>query len=146
MSGSKVVSLLLLGLAPLACQSQCKLDDDVRQFAGDSARDCGTIGALGDRADVDACVAEAFDAGEAFIARFERMGVDSRVVTAVASNTAGTVKLFQWDSAPCGGPGCDPVTDVQSCEGPSLNPETSSDPDALPISCESLGLPERTCG
>jgi hypothetical protein len=137
---------LLAPLLLLACQSQCQLDDDLHQFAGESARDCGTAKVADDRASVDACVAEAFQAGAAFLARYERMGVDSKVVTALAANSAGTVKFFQWDSAPCGGPGCDPVTDVQSCEGPSLNPETSSDPNALPISCESQGLAQRTCG
>ena len=135
-----------LCLAACACKSECVLNDDVRLFAGDEARDCGTVTAADQRDDVDACVAEAFAAGEAFIARYERAGVDSKVVTAVASNTEGRVKIFQWDSAPCGGPGCDPVTDVQGCIGPSLNPALSEDPNALPIACEDMGLPERTCG
>jgi hypothetical protein len=99
-----------------------------------------------DRAEVDRCVAEAFDAGEAFIARYEQQGVDSKVVTAVAADGDGNVKLFQWDSAPCGGPGCDAVTDAQSCEGPALSEETSDDPLALPITCDRVGLSQRICG
>jgi hypothetical protein len=138
--------LLSLGLLSGACRSQCVLDDDVRLFAGDGARDCGSVGPADDRAPVDACVAEAFEGGDAFIARYEHMGVDSRLITAVASNSAGDVKIFQWDQSPCGGSGCDPVTDVQACRDPSLNPETSEDPNALPISCDDVGLPERTCG
>lgn len=129
-----------------ACSDSCELSDDLRLFAGDGARDCGVVEPADDRSQVDACVAEAFEAGVAFIARYERQGTDSKVITAVASNTEGTVKLFLWDSAPCGGPGCDPVTDVQSCEGPSLTQETSEDPNALPITCEDYGLTQRVCG
>ena len=143
--------MMFRSLAPMAClllgscKSACVLDDDLRQFAGADARDCGTSGSAETRGPVDECAAEAFEAGEPFIARYERMGVDSKVVTAQASNSAGDVKVFQWDSAPCGGSGCDPVTDVQSCLEPSLNAETSEDPDALPISCEDFGLAERVC-
>lgn len=137
--------LAACALAGWGCAGDCALDDDLRLFAGNAARDCGTA-AQGERARVDACVAEAFDAGEPFIARYERAGVDSKVVTAVAGNSVGAIKLFQWDSAPCGGPGCAPVTDVQACEGAELNPETSEDPDALPVRCEKLGLAQRVCG
>ena len=122
---------LAAGMLLCGCKSQCVLNDDVRLFAGDAARDCGSATNADDRGDVDACVAEAFEAGEPFIARYERAGVDSKVVTAVASNSDGRIKIFQWDSAPCGGPGCDPVTDVQGCSGPSLNPDVAEDPDAL---------------
>ena len=76
----------------------------------------------------------------------EQRGVDSKVVTALASNSAGTIKTFQWDGSPCGGPGCDPVTDVQTCIGPTVNDQLSQNADALPIGCESFGLAERTCG
>jgi hypothetical protein len=122
------------------------LNDDLRLFAGDGARDCGSATAAGDRSNVDACVAQAFEAGEAFMARYEHQGISSKTVTAVASNSDGRIKIFQWDSAPCGGSGCAAVTDVQSCNGPSLNEDFESDPEALPISCEDVGLPERTCG
>lgn len=136
---------VLIGLCA-ACSSECVLDDDIRLFAGETARDCGSVAPGGDRADVDACVAEAFDAGAPFIARYERTGAESKVVAAVASNTEGKVKLFQWSSAPCGGAGCDAATDVQSCDGPALSEETSEDPLALPITCERVGLPQRVCG
>jgi hypothetical protein len=129
-----------------SCESECVLNDDLRLFAGDGARDCGTVTASGDRSDVDACVAQAFEAGEAFIARYESRGVMSQLVTAVASNSEGRIKIFQWDSSPCGGSGCAAVTDVQSCNDPSLNEEIADDPEALPILCEEMGLPERTCG
>jgi hypothetical protein len=118
----------------------------MRLFAGDGAIDCGTADATHDRAAVDQCATEAFGAGKAFIARYAAQGTDSKLITAVASNTAGKLKIFRWDSAPCGGSSCSPVTDVQSCEGPSVSMETSADPSALPISCESLGLAQRICG
>jgi len=131
----------------LGCSSNaCVLDDDLRLFAGDGALDCGTADASHDRADIDKCAADAFDGGKPFIARYARMGVDSKVVDAVGSNTDGKVKIFRWDSSPCGGDACSAVTDVQSCDGPTLNMETSSDPSALPISCASLGTPQRICG
>jgi len=145
MTSSSWLLPLVLALC-WSCTSKCELNDDVRLFAGDTARDCGTAGATEDRSKVDGCVADAFTDGAPFIARYERMGVDSKVVIAVAANTEGRVKLFQWDSAPCGGTGCDPVTDVQSCEGPALSEQTSEDPQALPITCEDVGLPQRICG
>lgn len=142
----KLTVAVLLGLCAGCSSDECALDDDLRLFAGDGARDCGSVRVGGDRSDVDACVAEAFEAGEPFIARYERQGVDSKVVAAVASNREGTVEVFQWDSAPCGGPGCAPVTDAQLCDGPALTAETSEDRSALPISCDSFGSLERVCG
>lgn len=129
-----------------ACSDSCELSDDLRLFAGDGARDCGVVEPAADRAKVDACVVEAFEAEAAFIARYKIQGEDSKIILAVAANSKGTVKVFQWDSAPCGGGGCDAVTDVQSCEGPSLAGETSEDPNALPITCEDYGLTQRVCG
>ena len=123
-----------------ACSDSCELGDDLRLFAGDGARDCGVVELADDRAMVDACVIEAFEAGAPFIARYERQGEDSKFTLAVASNSEGTVKLFQWESAP------EPVTNVQSCDGPSLADETSEDPNDLPITCESFGLAQRVCG
>jgi hypothetical protein len=140
---------VLLGcccLTLVGCSTKCELDDDLRLFAGEAAHDCGSAENTEQRVAVDACVADAFETKHGFIARYPTQGEDSKLVTAVAGNSAGVVKLFQWDSAPCGGPGCDPVTDVQSCEAPSLTARTSEDPDALPITCESYGLAERTCG
>jgi hypothetical protein len=137
---------LFLGLAGLAawgCSHDCTLDDDLRLFAGDSALDCGT--AAEDRTDVDACATGAFEDGTPFFARYQQQGEDSQLLTAVAMNSTGTVKVFRWDSSPCGGGSCSPVTDVQSCEGPALE-TMSMDPNALPISCTSLGLAQRTCG
>lgn len=138
---SGVASLVALG-----CSSDCELDDDIRLFAGDAAVDCGTADATHDRAEVDACVAGALDDGSAFIARYQQQGEDSTLVTAVAMNTAGKVKVFRWDSSPCGGGSCSPVTDVQSCEGPALETKTHEDPNSLPVTCDSLGLARRVCG
>ena len=133
-------------VALCGCSTDCELDDDLRLFAGEAARDCGTASTVEERATVELCVADAFEAEQAFMARYSSKGSDSELVTAVASNSVGVVKLFQWDSAPCGGPGCPPVTDVQSCDGPSLRAATSEDPLALPIECESYGPAERVCG
>jgi hypothetical protein len=61
-------------------------------------------------------------------------------------NSAGTVKIFRWDSSPCGGGSCSPVTDVQTCEGPASATQTRGAANALPLECTSLGLAQRTCG
>lgn len=136
----------LLSLALLGCSSECDLDDDMRRFAGDAALDCGTANEAEGRADVDTCATDAFDAGSAFIARYQRQGTDSKLLIAVAMNSAGQVKIFRWDSSPCGGSSsCSPVTDVQACEAPVVAQATSEDPSALPISCGSLGLAQRVC-
>jgi hypothetical protein len=135
-----------VALATLGCSNDCALDDDMRLFAGDAALDCGTADETHPREDVDACASGAFEDGRAFIARYQQQGEDSRLVTAVAMNTAGIVKVFRWDSSPCGGGSCSPVTDVQACEGPSLEMSTSADENALPIACSSLGLAQRVCG
>lgn len=144
---TRLLGLLgLLSLALLGCSNDCELDDDMRLFAGDGALDCGTADESHPRSDVDACVTGAFEDGQAFIARYEQQGEDSRLMTALAMNTAGKVKVFRWDSSPCGGGSCSPVTDVQACEEPSLELLTSENENALPIRCGSLGLAQRVCG
>lgn len=135
----------LLALALLGCSSNCELDDDIRLFAGEAAVDCGTADEAQGRNDVDTCATNAFDTGTAFVARYRRQGTDSKLVNAVAMNSAGHVKIFRWDSSPCGGGSCSPVTDVQACEGPAVELATSEDPNALPLSCSSLGLAQRVC-
>jgi hypothetical protein len=136
-----------LGLLSCGCSSDCELDDDLRLFAGDTAVDCGTADATHDRSEIDQCAVDAFEAGTAFIARYQQQGEDSKLSTALAMNTAGRVKVFRWDSSPCGGgSSCSPVTDVQSCEEPAVAAESTEDPNALPITCKSLGLAQRTCG
>ena len=137
----------VVGLLSLGCSDDCELDDDLRLFAGDSAVDCGTADATHDRGEIDQCAVDAFEAGTAFIARYQQQGEDSKLSTAVAMNTAGRVKVFRWDSSPCGGgSSCTPVTDVQACEGPAVAAESAEDPNALPLTCTSLGLAQRICG
>ena len=144
---SRVSCLALACCLAFGCSNHdCALDDDLRLFAGDGALDCGTADATHARADIDQCASDAFAAGTPFMARYRRTGVDSNVVNAVASNTDGKVKIFRWDSAPCGSNSCPPVTDEQSCDGPTVNMQTSDDPSALPLNCDSLGSPERVCG
>lgn len=145
MSDARWLSLSAI-LAVLGCSSgDCDLVDDLRLFAGDSAIDCGTAATDEQRVDVDECARSAFEAGSAFLARYEAMGTDSKVVRAAAMNTAGVLKLFLWDSSPCGGGACDPVTDQQTCEEPSLVQESRED-FLLPFDCKTFGLTQRVCG
>lgn len=137
---------LLPCLTALGCSSgDCELEDDLRLFAGDAAIDCGTSMTEEDRAGVDQCALDAFEAEESFFARYERTGTDSKLVQAVAMNTAGVVKVFRWDGSPCGGGSCDPVTDAQTCERPSSRLESRED-EVLPFECASYGLAQRICG
>ncbi len=138
--------LAAAGLLSLGCSSDCQLDDDLRLFAGDAAVDCGTADATHDRSAIDQCAVDAFEAGTPFIARYQQQGEDSTLSTAVAMNTVDKVKVFRWDSSPCGGGSCSPVTDVQACEAPTVAAASTEDPNALPIMCTSLGLAQRTCG
>jgi hypothetical protein len=132
--------------ASLGCSSTCELNDDLRLFAGDDAVDCGTADAEHTRADVDQCISDAFEAGTAFLGLYARQGTDSKLVVALARNSAGKVKIFRWDSSPCGGGDCTAVTDAQDCQEPKVSLETPQDPEALPLECESLGLAQRVCG
>jgi len=143
MSNRHFVLFCVLGHALLACSGECELNDDLRLFAGEAAVDCGTADAKHERAAVDQCATDSFEAQTAFIARYDSSG-EHPLVLAVAMNSAGQVKLFRYTSS-CTGGACQPATDVQTCEQPSPGLVTSEEPNALPISCESLGLPQRVC-
>jgi hypothetical protein len=77
-----------------------------------------------------------------FIARYDRQGIDSQVISGLAGDSQGRVFFLLWDSAPCGGSGCNPVISEDICDGPS--PDTSPTRDAAhtpPITC--VGLTSR---
>jgi hypothetical protein len=117
---------------------KCALDPALAASAGPGATDCGLAPAGGDSSVVDACVLAAFSAVTPFVARYERQGIDSHVVQAIAGDSKGGVVFFFWDSAPCGGPDCGPKTTRATCENPSPNTDPSGTPQWLPLMCTAL--------
>jgi hypothetical protein len=132
-----------LGVLSGACSNDCVLDDDLTRFAGDGATDCGSVEVGKDRSKVDDCATSAFEAKHAFVARYQTQGEDTRVVTAVAMNTDGQVRIFRWASSSSGSGSA--VTDAQTCEEPMVGLKPG-DPSILPIGCGALAVAERTCG
>jgi hypothetical protein len=137
-----------LAAAVVACgENECDLDAALRAKAGSAAKDCGHARLGADPSSVDACVLDAFAGRMAFIARYDRQGIDSQVVSGVAGDGRGGVVLLLWDSAPCGGPGCAPALSEDTCNGPSPGLSAPRDPSqGAPFACESLTSRGQTCG
>ncbi len=141
--------VLLCGAVAAACSSKstCDLAADLRTRAGSGAMDCGHAALGGDAKPVDDCVANAFNGGKPFIARYDRQGTDSQVVFGVASDGKGNVTFLLYDSDPSGGSGADPVISGDECVGPSLDTTPNRDPFTVsPIDCTSTNSLGRTCG
>lgn len=141
--------VLLCGAVAAACSSKptCDLAAHLRERAGSGATDCGHAVLGGDTTPVDSCVADAFNGGKAFIARYDRHGIDSKVVFGVAGDGKGNVTFLLRDSDPSGGSGADPVISGNQCNGPSLDTSANRDPFLTPpLSCTSTTSLGRTCG
>jgi hypothetical protein len=125
----------------------CDLAANLNALAGGGARDCGEVAIGADASTVDACVQMAFVSGTPFIARYDRQGTDSHVVSGLAGDSRGHVVFSTWDSAPCGGQGCSQSISEDVCNGPMLNTSATRDPSQmLPISCTGLTSRGRICG
>jgi hypothetical protein len=96
---------------------------------------------------MDACVVSAFENGTAFVAQYDRMGSDSRVVFGIAGDLNGQVTFLLWDGDPSGGSGADPAISGTLCAGPSVDSSSTRDPFvAPPLTCASTTTLGRTCG
>jgi hypothetical protein len=113
--------------------------------AGNEATDCGTAALGMSAAAVDACVVKAFDSGTPFVARYARQGTDSKIVLGIVRDQQGTVTFLEWDSAPCGGPGCDPVITALTCDGPAVDDSPTRNSNTAPITCASALAVGRVC-
>jgi hypothetical protein len=99
----------------------------------------------GDASAVDACVATAIKEKRAFRAEYRRQGIDSQVVSGYAGNDGGQVFFLSWDSAPCGGPSCDPVISSMECIRPKVIETLNQSRPSPPIDCEALQDQGRIC-
>jgi hypothetical protein len=140
--------LVLAALSSLSCsEDECELEPQLRQRAGRGAKDCGHV-PLGASADsVDQCVVEAFRSQQAFVARYDRQGTDSRVVSGLAGDAQGNVSFLLWDSDPSGGSGASPVISGGTCPNVSVDESSTRDPaTSPPLMCDSEMTLVRTCG
>lgn len=89
----------------------------------------------------------AFESGKAFVAQYDRIGTDSRVVFGIAGDVHGQVTFLLWDGDPNGGSGAAPVISGDLCVAPSVGSSSMRDPFvAPPVTCMSTTSLGRTCG
>ena len=110
--------LLMLCVMVVGCSSECDLAKGLTARSGGGATDCGHAVLGTDASSVDACVVSAFENGTAFVAQYDRMGSDSKVVFGIAGDVNGQVTFLLWDGDPSGGSGVDPVISGNLCVGP----------------------------
>jgi len=92
-------------------------------ISGSNPVDCGQLSAASKesamRASVDCSVAAAAKKQASVTVRFET-GLDSNLASGLIVTSAGSVLLFHYDSAPCGGPNCSPRFTTEACAAPVL--------------------------
>jgi hypothetical protein len=139
--------LTLSVVATVGCSSPCDLRSGLTARAGGGATDCGHAVLGTDASPVDACVVTAFEGGMAFVAQYDRMGADSRVVFGIAGDASGHVTFLLWDGDPSGGSGADAVISGDLCLDPSVDSSSTRDPFVVPpLTCGSTTSLGRTCG
>ena len=100
----------------------------VKQLVGPDAVDCGqhrllkplTPAPMSELEKSLACGLEAAGKKRGFWMSFQLQGIDSTIFYGVAGTADGTMFSVNYDSAPCGGPGCEPSFSAQACAKPSL--------------------------
>jgi hypothetical protein len=143
-SGTTAVLSVLLAIG---CSSQCDLSAGLAARAGSDATECGHAVLGADATSVDACVVTAFQRGKAFVARYDRMGTDSKVVFGIAGDASGRVTFLLWDGDPSGGSGAGAVISGDVCVDPVVDSSPSRDPFVSPpLTCTSTTSLGRTCG
>jgi hypothetical protein len=139
--------LLTLSVVVVGCSSECDLAKGLTARSGRGATNCGHAVLGTDASPVDACVVSAFENGTAFVAQYDRVGSDSRVVFGIAGDVNGQVTFLLWDGDPSGGSGADPVISGNLCVGPSVDSSSMRDPFvAPPLTCTSTTSLGQTCG
>jgi hypothetical protein len=101
---------------PFSLPAQSGAEPHILQVLGPDAQSCGRFqgdpylsgrgvrGSIKER--VAECISGAARAKRGFFFSVEGSAVDSWVATGLIGATDGTLKVFWYDSAPCGGPGC----------------------------------------
>ncbi len=75
-----------------------------KSTAGPGAIDCGQALALTNPASALSCVETAMTSQRPFFAFIEHMGIDSKIVSGIASKADGSIHVIRYGSAPCGRP------------------------------------------
>lgn len=137
---------LLLALIVTACD-ECSLEGSIDQIAAKDSIDCGYAPLRRDRSAIDECVISAFGRGVPFSARYQRMGIDSTVVSGIVYSIDGTLTFLHFDSDPSGSNGDAPVVDEFSCNNPRLTPDPENRPEGTdPFDCDKVSSKGRVCG
>jgi hypothetical protein len=79
------------------------------------------------------CAREAIQAGQPFWTFVELPGIDSWVGHGLLRTASGDVRRFVYDSAPCGGPQCQPELTLEPCASPSV--ASTADGRSVDFSC-----------
>jgi hypothetical protein len=66
------------------------------------------------------CVSEAIQTGQRFWTFVELPGIDSWVAHGFLRTASGDLRHFVYDSAPCGGPRCQPELTLEPCARPGV--------------------------
>ena len=74
------------------------------------------------------CAQRAIRDGRPFWTYNQRQGIDSWIAHGLLRTSGGELRSFSYDSAPCGGPGCEPQLSVDPCREPYVRPATDGDP------------------
>jgi len=140
-------TLSVVVVATTGCSAECDLKTGLNARAGGGATDCGHALLGTDASVVDACVIAAFQSGAAFVARYDRRGIDSKVVFGIAGDAQGMVTFLVWDGDPSGGSGTHSVISGDVCVAPSVDSSPTRDAFMTPpLTCASTTSLGRTCG
>jgi hypothetical protein len=101
----------------------------VERFTGREPADCGQHAItrpLEDAASEPlrksvACAAAAAKVRRPFWTYKQGQGVDSLIFSGLLGTAEGTIYQFEYDSAPCGGPGCAGRFVIQRCDRPTVS-------------------------
>ncbi len=128
------------------CRRTCDLQSETISRAGGNAQSCGHVAVTGDPSATDNCVRQAFVAGDAFYAFYDRAGASALVTVGISRSADGTTTYFFYDSAPCGREGCAPRIDALACNQPQQWAPGQTRPQGdPPITCGSYGSAVRIC-
>ena len=110
------VAVAVATVALLGCSTHKRsLAFHLDRAAGEPATDCGTFRfgmfqphelTSAQAAQAAECVARTRSRREPFRVVLEGPGIDSHLAAGVLAGRDGVVRLFNYDSAPCGGPRC----------------------------------------
>ena len=116
------------------------LEEHIQQVIGANPEDCGTVlvGPVPDSRLQQAleCARDAARRNQAFRIVQHLQGTDSEVAVGLLVGRDGSTLFFDYDSAPCGGPGCSERFLTRSCPLSAAKTEADSSQQYWRISCD----------